>query len=234
MIGRLRVDLSLVGSFLRSGGGPRAMLIALCTSLVSGLLMVALTVVLFTWASSREQEQVSDLVADGGVRGGYVLALLLICVAPLALLRQVVRLGTATREQRLAALRLAGATTADVRRLGALEVGLPALAGGFLGYLVFVVLGAVFGGTARSGSDFAESEVARQLRLVPTTAHPAWWELLLIALGVGILGVLAGATTSRSLLNLTAGRLTACSPLRTPSVGASACVAGGCLVRPHR
>lgn len=202
MIARLRVELGLVWSFLRSGGGPRALLIALCTALISGLLMVALTVVLFTWASSREQEQVSDLVADGGVRGGYVFALLLICVAPLALLRQVVRLGTATREQRLAALRLAGATPADVGRLGALEVGLPALAGGFLGYLVFGVLGAVFGGTARggTGSELAESEVARQLRLVPTTVHPAWWELLLIALGVALLGVLAGATTSRSLL----------------------------------
>ena len=128
MIARLRLDLGLVWSFLRSGGGPRAVLIALCTALVSGVLMVALTVVLFTWSSSREQEQVSNLVADGGVRGGYVFALLLICVAPLALLRQVLRLGTATREQRLAALRLAGATPADVRRLSALEVGLPALA----------------------------------------------------------------------------------------------------------
>lgn len=202
MIARLRADLGLVWSFLRNGGGPRAVSIALCTALVSGLLMVALTVVLFTWASSREQEQVSDLVADGGVRGGYVFALLLICVAPLAVLRQVIRLGTATREQRLAALRLAGATTADVRRLGALEVGIPALAGGFLGYVVLGILGALFGGTARSGtgSVFAESEVARQLQLVPTTVHPAWWQLLLIALGVALVGVLAGATTSRSLL----------------------------------
>ena len=202
MIARLRIDLGLVGVFLRSGGGPRAVLIMMCTALVSGLLLVALTVVLFTWASSREQEQVSDLIADGGVRGGYVFALLLICLAPLALLRQVVRLGTATREQRLAALRLAGATPGDVRRLGALEVGFPALAGGLLGYLVFAVLGSVFGGTPRSagGDSFARSEVARQLMLVPTTVHPAWWQVLLVALAVALLGVLAGATASRSLL----------------------------------
>jgi hypothetical protein len=202
VIARLRMDLGLVGSFVRSGSGLRAVLVALCTALVSGLLLVALTVVLFAWTSSRGQEQVSNLVTDGGVRGGYVFALLLICVAPLALLRQVVRLGTATREQRLAALRLAGAAPGDVRRLGALEVGLPALAGGFLGYLVFGILGAVFGGASRSGSGYqlAESEVARQLRLVPTTVHPAWWQVLLIALAVGLLGALAGATTSRSLL----------------------------------
>jgi hypothetical protein len=197
---RLDTELRLVGSFLRTGGGPRAVLVAGCTALVSGLLLVALTVVLFTLHSSREREQISDLVADGGIRGGYLLALLLICVAPLALLRQAVRLGTATREQRLAALRLAGATMSEVRRIGALEVGLPALAGGFLGYLVFAALRAVFGGQPRGEPGGAQSEVAHQLQLVPTSVTPAWWHVLLIALGVGLVGVLAGATASRSLV----------------------------------
>lgn len=195
MTARLGTELRLVGSFLRTGGGPRAVLVAGCTALVSGLVLVALTVVLFS-RGSREREQLSNLVIEDGVRGGYVFALLLICVAPLVLLRQVVRLGTAAREQRLAALRLAGATPGEVRRIGAVEVGLPALAGGLLGYLVFGFLRVVFGG----GASGAESEVARQLRLVPTTVHPAWWQVLLIALGVGLVGVLAGATASRGLL----------------------------------
>ncbi len=202
MIAPLRMELGLVWTFLRSGGGPRAVLIALCTALVSGLLLVAFTVLLFAWESSRRQEQVSELVADGGVRGGYIFALLLICLAPLTLLRQVVRLGTATREQRLAALRLAGATPGDVRRLGALEVGVSALAGGLLGYLVFGALRLVFGGrvTNGSGSDLVESDVARQLLLVPASVSPSWWQILLVALAVALLGVLAGATASRSLL----------------------------------
>lgn len=200
MTARLRTELQLVGSFLRAGGGPRAVLVAACTAIVSGLMLVALTVVLFTLHSSLEREQVSDLVADGGVRGGYLLALLLICVAPLALLQQVVRLGTATREQRLAALRLAGATPSEVRRIGALEVGLPAVAGGFLGYLVFAALRVVFGGRARGDLGATDSEVARQLQLVPTSVHPDWWHVLLIALGGGLVGVLAGATASRSLV----------------------------------
>lgn len=190
-----------MGSFLRRGGAARATFIAACTALVSGLLMVALTVVLF--ASATPQEQISDLVADGGIRGGYAFALLLICVAPLALLRQVVRLGTATREQRLAALRLAGATPADVRRLGAVEVGLPALAGGILGYLVFGALRVLFGGSTASeasGYALAESEVARQLRVVPVSVAPTWWQILLIAFGVALIGVLAGVTASRALL----------------------------------
>ena len=110
MTARLGTELRLVGSFLRAGGGPRAVLVAGCTALVSGLVLVALTVVLFPSHSSHDQEQLSNLVIEDGIRGGYVFALLLICVAPLVLLRQVVRLGTAAREQRLAALRLAGAT----------------------------------------------------------------------------------------------------------------------------
>jgi hypothetical protein len=202
VIGRVRTEGELLVAFLRRGGGSRAALIAGCTALVSGLLLVVLTVVLFTWGSGREQEIVSDLVAQGGLRGGYVFALLLICIAPLALLRQVVRLGTATREQRLAALRLAGATPGEVRRIGAAEVGLPALAGGLLGYLVLGLLRILFGGTASDATqyDVAVSDVARQLALVPTTVDLAWWHVLVVAVGVGLIGMLAGASASRSLL----------------------------------
>jgi hypothetical protein len=200
--GRVRTEMELLVAFLRRGGRPRAVLIAGCTSLVSGLMLVALSVILFGGSSSAEPELVSDLVAQGDLRGGYVFALLLICVAPLALLRQVVRLGTATREQRLAALRLAGATPGEVRRMGAAEVGLPALAGGLLGYLVFVVLRLLFGGSVPDGVSYgvAESEVARQLALVPSTVDLAWWHVVVVAVGVGLIGMLAGASASRSLV----------------------------------
>jgi hypothetical protein len=200
--GRVRTEMELLVAFLRRGGRPRAVLIAGCTSLVSGLMLVALSVILFSGSSSAEPELVSDLVAQGDLRGGYVFALLLICVAPLALLRQVVRLGTATREQRLAALRLAGATPGEVRRMGAAEVGLPALAGGLLGYLVFVVLRLLFGGSVPDGVSYgvAESEVARQLALVPSTVDLAWWHVVVVAVGVGLIGMLAGASASRSLV----------------------------------
>ena len=193
----LGVDLSLVVAFFRRGSGARALMVVVCTALVSGLLLVALTVVLFGASPSREQ--VSGLIEDGGVRGGYVFALLLTCLAPIALLRQVVRLGAATREQRLAALRMAGATPAEVRRLGCLEVGLPSLLGGFLGYLFFGLLRAMLGGTS-GGDGQVGSAVSRQLRLVPMTVHPSWWQVVLVAVAVGLAGAAAGATTSRSLL----------------------------------
>ena len=226
MIARFGVEFGLVGSFLRSGGGPRAALLAMCTALVSGLMLVALTAVLFTETSPGARQQVSGLIADGGVRGGYVFALLLICLAPLTLLRQVVRLGTATREQRLAALRLAGATPAEVRRLGALEVGLPALAGGFLGYVVFVVLRMIFGdGADGLGVGGPETEVARQLRLVPTGVHLAWWHVLAVALAVGLIGALAGASTSR-LMRVTPLGVSHRSPRSAPRPWAALALLG--------
>jgi hypothetical protein len=201
VIGRLRLQLTLVGTFLRAGGWPRTTLVVACTALVSGLLLVALTVVMFGLSDARGRESVSGLLTDSSVRGGYVFALLLICVAPLALLRQAVRLGTATRERRLAALRLAGATPAEVRRLGALEVGVPALLGGLLGYLVFSILRVMLGGSAGGDPGFGtDTGVARELRLVPVTVGPAWWHVLLVALAVALVGVLAGASTTRSMV----------------------------------
>lgn len=200
-MGRLVRELTLVLSFLRRGGGPRAALIAGCSALVSGLLLVALTVVLLTVRSSTEAELLSNLVTDGGVRPGYVFALLLICIAPLALLRQVVRLGTAARERRLAGLRLAGATPAEVRRMAALEVGLPALVGGLAGYVVFAVLRLLFGGfPASRGMLILDSPARRELRLVPVTVGPDWWHVLVVAVAVGVMGALAGAFASRSLV----------------------------------
>jgi hypothetical protein len=202
VIGPLRLQLALVGTFLRAGGWPRTTLVVACTALVSGLLLVALTVVMFGFSDARGRESVSGLLTDSSVRSGYVFALLLICVAPLALLRQAIRLGTATRERRLAALRLAGATPAEVRRLGALEVGAPALLGGLLGYLVFGFLRVMLGGST-GGGDLGfgtDTAVARELRLVPVTVGPAWWHVVLIALAVALVGVLAGATTTRSMV----------------------------------
>lgn len=201
MTERVGAETELVVAFVRNGGWPRAALVAACTAIVSGLLLVVVTVGLFAQGSGAEPELVSGLISQEGLRGGYVLALLLICVAPLALLRQVVRLGTATREQRLASLRLAGATPGEVRRIGAVEVGIPALVGGLLGYLVFGILRLVFGGSSVDTSYVvAGSEITRELGLVPTSVGPAWWHVLVVAAGVGLIGMLAGASTSRSLV----------------------------------
>lgn len=199
MTAGLRLEARLVSSFLRNAGWPRAVVVAACTAVVSGLLLVAIAVLRFGPAERPTGLPMSNLVSDAGVRGGYVFALLLLCVMPLVLLQQVVRLGTASREQRLAALRLAGATPAEVRRLSGIEIGVPALIGGVLGYLVYRALAAGLNGVADPGSGWVRQDVARELRLIPTTVGPTWWHVALVALAVGVLGLVAGLSTSRSL-----------------------------------
>jgi len=112
----------------------------------------------------------------------------MLCVPALLLLYQAVRLGTAARERRLAALRLAGATPGDVRALGAVEVALPASVGSVAGIGVYGLLRLVLGG-----------ELA-EVRLVPTSVAPAWWQMLIVVVGVTGLGVAVGLLASRRVV----------------------------------
>ncbi|MEV4371797.1 hypothetical protein AB0J71_32330 [Nonomuraea sp. NPDC049637] len=142
----------------------------------------------------------ADFQDEDGSLTGLGLALLAVPVA--GLVHQANRLASATRERRLAALRLAGATPGDVRRLGALEGGLLALAGSLTGgalYLVthlggplpqipvvvaLVTLGGVLSG-ARAGRHVVTSPlgVTRRTRV----RGPRALDLVLFAAGVGLL-----------------------------------------------
>ncbi|WP_431921315.1 hypothetical protein [Nonomuraea jabiensis] len=146
----------------------------------------------------------ADYRDEGGSLTGLGLALLAVPVA--GLVHQANRLASATRERRLAALRLAGATPGDVRRLGALESGLLALGGSLGGAALYAVthlagplpqvpvvvalvtLGGVLSG-ARAGRHVIASPlgVARRARV----RGPRVRDLLLFVAGVGlfVLGV---------------------------------------------
>jgi hypothetical protein len=209
------VNLVVLGvGFLRREGRVRALITGACTAAVSGLLLVAVAVAQFGGArttaladadgtvfvtSSRGSENVANLLADGGVRPGYVFALVLICLVPLTLLQQAVRLGTAARERRLAGLRLAGATPGQVRALAAVEVGIPAGIGALLGWPVYLLLRSLFGG---AGADrwSGDPDVVRELRLVPTSVAPSWWQVVLVASVVCLTGIAAGVLASRALV----------------------------------
>ena len=186
----------LAWTLARAGGWSRMLLVTLCTAVVSGLLLVAVALLLLP---ANPEEMFFNLVADPGVRGGTTFGTVLLTLPILLLLHQAVRLGTAARERRLAALRLAGATPGQVRLLGALEVGIPSFVGGVLGLLVYGLLRLMFGGMS-----YAEASSApfrqQQLRLVPTTVTPAWWQVLLVILAVTLLGVAVGALASRGLV----------------------------------
>lgn len=170
--------LSLAWTLTRAGGWSRAALLASCTALVSGLLLVAAALL---HLRGEAESGLASVVADSGTRGGVVLSVVLTTVAPLLLLNQVVRLGTASRSRRLAALRVAGATPGEVRRLGGVEVGIPTSVGALAGFAVYLALQALLS----SGS----------LALVPQDLPP-WWLSAPIIVGVSAVGFAVGSLTS--------------------------------------
>lgn len=185
--------IRLAVALVRAGGWPRMLLLAGCTAVVSSLLLVVATMALLP---SDPQEYLNALVLDPGTRGGTAFATALLTLPALLLLHQAVRLGTAARERRLAGLRLAGATPGEVRGLGAIEVGIPSLAGSLVGLLVFGLLRTVLGGTPRNQG----FPVGSHLALVPTSATPTWWQTGLVVLGVAVLGTAVGLLASRRLI----------------------------------
>lgn len=176
---------SLAWTLARAGGWARAALLAGCTAAVSGLLLVAVALVLL---SDSADEQLATFVRDGGTRGGVVFAVLLLTLPPLLLLDQAVRLGSAHRDRRLAALRVAGATPSEVRRLGAIEVGIPTSVGAVLGIGVFAVLRELLGGKGYDPGTLYGSEFA----VVPTTGAPTSWQMVVVVLAVAVAGIIVG------------------------------------------
>jgi hypothetical protein len=172
------------------GGKGRLLLVGCCTAVVTALLLVAISLALLP---SHPDEILFDLVSDPGVRGGTGFAIVLLTLPPLLLLDQTIRLGTAARERRLAAVRIAGATPGQVTWLGALEAGAPAAVGSVVGVGLYWVLRVVLGGVPTNGPGVYWSP---GLRLVPTSVTPSWWQLVLAVFGVTVIGVLAGLHAS--------------------------------------
>lgn len=181
---------------LRRSGRPRAVLVAASTAGATALLLVAVTMVLLP---EEPNESLFDLVAQPGLRYGTAFGTVLLVLPLVLLLYQAVRVGTATRERRLAALRLAGATTQDIRLTGAVEVGVPAAAGAFAGVAVFALLRATLGGVPD------DQLMSTGLKLVPTTVSPAWWQFVLIVSAVTMFGILTGLRASRHVVTTPLG-----------------------------
>ena len=199
----------LAWTFLRSAGPGRALLLAASTALATALLLVALSMLLLP---SSPAEALFNLVAEPGLRWGTAFATAMLVLPLLLMLHQVVRLGTASRERRLAALRLAGATPAEVRRVGAVEVGIPVAAGAVAGPLVFMLLRLLFGGgriNPGTGQPFGPTYFGDSvnpalshspLALIPTSVTPAWWQIVTVVAAVAALGIATGALASRHLI----------------------------------
>jgi len=189
---------TLAWTMARAGGWARSALLAGCTAAVSGLLLVAVALALL---SDSADEQLASFVRDGGTRGGVVFAVLLLTLPPLLLLDQAVRLGSAHRDRRLAALRVAGATPSEVRRLGAIEVGIPTSVGAVLGVGVFAVLRELLGGQTYDPNAYYGSNFA----VVPTTGAPNAWQAAVVVIVVAVAGTFVGWWASRAVVEAPLG-----------------------------
>jgi hypothetical protein len=165
---------------VRSGGLGRAAVVAGCTAVTSGLLLVAASVVRLG-AERVPHEHLMGPVADPGTRAGAVLGIVLTALPFLLLLDQALRMGASGRERRLGALAVGGAAPADLRRWGAIEVGVPAAVGATAGLLVHALLRAVLAGP----------HMGRVGSVVPERTGPGWWTVLVV-LAVAAYGAWAG------------------------------------------
>lgn len=132
-------------SLLIRGGAPtdrmRMRLMAVGTTLATFFLLAAANVLA---VRGEHSGRYLNLVAEPGLRGGTAFALAVLVLPIAGFLYQSSRLAAATRDRRLAALRLAGATPRQVRMLGASEGTIASAIGaltGLAGYLVLQLLG---------------------------------------------------------------------------------------------
>jgi FtsX-like permease family protein len=87
----------------------------------------------------------SNYVAEAGLRSGLVAILVILATLTGGLAVQALRLGTAARERRMAALRLAGASNKQVRRLSVTDAAMAGLAGGLLAGPLYLALSLLLG-----------------------------------------------------------------------------------------
>ncbi|MGY5060535.1 ABC transporter permease [Streptomyces sp. 900105755] len=137
----------------------------------------------------------SGLLDQPGTRAGVITALMLLFIPVFGFLGQCARVGAVHRDRRLAALRLAGATPAQVRRIAALESGPACLAGSAVA-TVFSVLSL--------------------LRLWHRPGPAAWAGIAVVAVLVPVLGAAVSALALRRVVVSPLGRLRRVRPAKGP------------------
>jgi hypothetical protein len=114
------------------------------------------------------------------------------------------RLAAARREERLAALRLVGATPGQVSMIAAVEAALAAIAGTALGFVLFYVCRPAAARIPFTGEPFFTTDVSA-----------GWLAIFGVAAGVPLAGVLASLVTLRRVRISPLG-VTRQAPARTP------------------
>lgn len=183
-------------------GAARYALTAFGTALVTGFLLSAVVVLAIPADPSACQgngvdapgctrpRYGADLLNQSGLHPGVAIVCALLAVPVLVFLGQCARIAGAQRDRRLAALRLAGATPAQVSQLTAIETGLACALGSVLGLVGFLVLRAVI--SAAHGDQIPRA-LPSDVALPPIPAA-------LVVLLVPALGVLVSTRALRNVV----------------------------------
>jgi hypothetical protein len=101
----------------------------------------------------------SNYIAESGLRSGLIAILVILAVLIGGLAVQALRLGTAARERRLTALRLAGASRKQLRQLTVADAAMAGVAGGLISGPTYLVLSLFFGALPRMARVLPSAEV---------------------------------------------------------------------------
>ncbi|NED88036.1 ABC transporter permease, partial [Streptomyces sp. SID11233] len=152
--------------------------------LATGLALAAVTV--YSVSGQASIAFGHGLLNQPGQRAGVVATLVLLLVPVFGFLGQCARIGAVHRDRRTAALRLAGASPRQVRRIAALESGPACLVGALVSCAVFA---AVLAGSGR------------------TPPPLAWAGYVVVVLGVPVAAALVSGFALRKVIAAPLGRL---------------------------
>lgn len=109
----------------------------------------------------------SNYVAESGLRSGLIAILIILALLTAGLAVQALRLGTAARERRMAALRLAGASSKQLRQLTVADAAIAGFAGGLLAGPAYLLLSLLFGTLPRMTRILPGAEVLDAVLWIP-------------------------------------------------------------------
>ncbi|WP_329541837.1 FtsX-like permease family protein [Streptomyces sp. NBC_01358] len=190
----MRADARIAWNLAR--GSDRREWWRIALTAVGALLATVFALAAITVAAVRGQVSIpfaQGLLNQPGERSGVVVALLLLLIPVLGLLGQCARIGAVHRDRRMAGLRLAGASPAQVRRISALESAPACLAGSAGGFGAVAVALAVQGHTP------------------PATA---WVAFVVVVLGVPVAGALVSVLALRRVVASPLGEVRRVRPER--------------------
>jgi hypothetical protein len=175
---------------LAVAGSKTDVLRTIVTALSAGLAVVALLAAATVISISGYADRYTNaLLKEAGLRPGVMIALILVAFPVLALAGQCIRLGAPTRDRRLAAIRLAGATPAESVLIATAETATASLVGSSGGLVAYVIARQLIFRPDRFG----------RLRL-PTDVLPPVVVIVLIVLAVPIVTAVIGASLMRRVI----------------------------------